>query len=81
MSSDAIYTVHVSKEVHGLATAVLATTSFLLVLHVLMAGQVSTGLAGSLFNHPFAETLAKVLIAVGFYFLIVRRVVQIQTSA
>jgi len=76
-SSDAIYTIKVSPEYRDFAQTLLATLSILLCLHVLLSGQRSTGLIGSVFNTPFSDTLAKVVVSIAFYYLVVRRLVVI----
>ena len=71
-----LYTVHVADEYRDFATALLATFSVLLVLHILLSGQRSTGLVGSMFNSPFSETLTKVVVAISFYYLVVKKIVR-----
>jgi hypothetical protein len=75
--SSAIYTVKVAPAYRDLAQALLATSVVLLTLHVLLSGQRSTGLIGSMFNSPFSETLAKVIVSIAFYYLVVRKLVTI----
>lgn len=75
--SSAIYTVHIANEYRDFAVALLATFVILLTLHVLLSGQHSTGLVGSMFNSPFSETLAKVIVSIAFYYLVVRKLIQI----
>lgn len=72
-----IYTIHISPDYRDLAKALLATSTILLTLHILLSGQRSTGLIGSVFNVPFSETLTKVIVAIAFYYLVVYRLVRI----
>ena len=72
-----IYTISVSPEYKDFANTLMAVTVILIVLHLLMAGQTSTGLIGSMFNEPFSDTFSKILISVAFYYLVFRKVVTI----
>jgi len=74
-----IYTIHVNPEYVDFANTLFATIVVLIVLHLLMAGQQSTGLIGSLFNTPFSDTFAKILVAIAFYYLVFRKIVKITT--
>ena len=77
MSDYSIYTIRVNPEYVDFANTLMATTVILIVLHLLMAGQNSTGLIGSLFNEPFSDTFTKILIAIAFYYLVFRKIVTI----
>ena len=72
-----IYTVHVAPVYREFANTLMGVTVILIVLHLLMAGQKSTGLIGSMFNSPFSDTFSKILISVAFYYLVFRKVVTI----
>jgi hypothetical protein len=72
-----IYTLKVSPNYKDLARALLFVVSVLLMLHVLMAGQPQAGLTGFMFNGSFSETLAKVMVALAFYYLVVRKIIHI----
>lgn len=74
-----IYTIRVNPEYVDFTNTLLATTVFLIVLHLLMAGQRSTGLIGSFFNEPFSDTFAKILVAITFYYLVFRKIVKISS--
>ena len=73
-----IYTINVLPEYVELANILMAVTVILIVLHLLMAGQKSTGLIGSIFNAPFSDTLAKILISIAFYYLVFRKLITIK---
>lgn len=72
-----IYEIRVNPEYVDFANTLLATTVILIMLHLLMAGQRSTGLIGSLFNTPFSDTFAKILVAIAFYYLVFRKIIKI----
>jgi hypothetical protein len=76
-SEYSIYTVRINPEYKDFANTLMAVMVILLVLHLLMAGQKSTGLIGSLFNSPFSETFSKILIAISFYYLVFRKMVTV----
>lgn len=77
MESSSIYTIKISSEYRDLARSLLASLSILLFLHVLLSGQKSTGLVGSMFNSPFSDTLSKVFVSIAFYYLVIKRLVNI----
>ena len=72
-----IYTIHIVPEYREFARTLLAVTVILIALHLLMSGQRSTGLIGSMFNSPFSDTFSKILISVAFYYLVFRKIVNI----
>ena len=72
-----IYTIKVNPEYREFITTMLAVISIIIFLHLLMSGQKSTGLIGSMFNSPFSDTFSKILISVAFYYLVFRKVVMI----
>lgn len=72
-----IYTIKVAPVYKEFANTLLAVTVILIVLHLLLAGQRSTGLIGSMFNSPFSDTFSKILISVAFYYLVFRKIVTI----
>jgi hypothetical protein len=72
-----IYTIKINHEYKDFANTLMAVTVILIVLHLLMAGQKSTGLIGSLFNSPFSETFSKIMIAIAFYYLVFRKIVTV----
>jgi hypothetical protein len=76
--SSAIYTIHIASEYKDFAQALIATLSIMLMLHVLLSGQKSTGLIGSMFNSPFSDTLAKVIVSIAFYYLVVKKILIIK---
>jgi len=76
--SYSIYTIKVAPEYRDFARALKATVVILLCLHVLMTGQSSTGLVGAVFNSPFSETLAKVMLSIAFFYLVVRKIAMIE---
>ena len=72
-----IYTISVFPEYKEFAKTLFAVTVILITLHLLMSGQKSTGLIGSMFNSPFSDTFSKILISVAFYYLVFRKIVTI----
>jgi hypothetical protein len=78
MSLSAIYTIHVPEEYRDMIQNVFLVMIILLPLHLLMANQKAIGIAGGLFHPAFSETLAKVLVVVAFYHLVVKRLIRIE---
>jgi hypothetical protein len=72
-----IYTIKINPEYKDFANTLMAVTVILIVLHLLMTGQKSTGLIGSLFNSPFSDTFSKILISIAFYYLVFRKMVTV----
>ena len=70
-----IYTICVVPEYKDFARTLLAATVILITLHLLMSGQKSTGLIGSMFNSPFSDTFSKILISIAFYYLVFKKIV------
>ena len=70
-----IYTIFVVPEYKDFARTLLAATVILITLHLLMSGQKSTGLIGSMFNSPFSDTFSKILISIAFYYLVFKKIV------
>jgi hypothetical protein len=72
-----IYTIKINNEYKDFANTLMAVTVILIVLHLLMAGQKSTGLIGSLFNSPFSDTFSKIMISIAFYYLVFKKIVTV----
>ena len=72
-----IYTIRINPEYKDFANTLMVVTVILIVLHLLMTGQKSTGLIGSLFNSPFSDTFSKILISIAFYYLVFRKMVTV----
>ena len=72
-----IYTIYVSPEYKEFTNTLTAVTVIIIMLHLLMTGQRSTGLIGSMFNSPFSDTFSKILISIAFYYLVFRKIVTI----
>ena len=78
MNNDySIYTIIINPEYKDFANTTMIVTVILIVLHLLMANQKSIGLVGNLFNSPFSETFSKILIAIAFYYLVFKKLVEI----
>lgn len=74
---NSIFTIHVAEQYREFSRTLFAVLIILLVFHVLMSGQNSTGLIGGLFNRPFSETLSKILVAIAFYYLVSCKIIRI----
>jgi hypothetical protein len=72
-----IYTIRINPEYKDFANTLMTVAIILIVLHLLMTGQKSTGLIGSLFNSPFSETFSKIFISISFYYLVFRKMVTV----
>ena len=72
-----IYTIKVIPEYKDFAKTLLAVIVILITLHLLMSGQKSTGLIGSMFNSPFSDTFSKILVSIAFYYLVFRKIINI----
>lgn len=70
-----IYTVKIAPQYRDFARSLLFAISVVLMLHILMAGQSDAGFLGNMFNGSFSETLAKVMVSLAFYYLVVRKVI------
>ena len=70
-----IYIIKINPEYKDFANTLMFVSVILIVLHLLMTGQKSTGLIGSLFNSPFSDTFSKIIISISFYYLVFRKIV------
>jgi hypothetical protein len=76
-NNDSIYTIYVSHEYKEFANALLAVSVISIVLHLLIANQTSIGIIGGLFNSPFTDTFAKLLVSIAFYYLVFKKLVAV----
>ena len=74
----AIYTIQVGDEYRTLIQNLFLALVILIPLHLLMADQKAIGIAGGMFHPAFSETLAKLLLVIAFYHLVVKRLVSIE---
>ena len=75
---DSIYTIYVNPEYVEFTNCILAVMAIFIVFHLLMAGQKSIGLIGSIFNLTFSETFSKLLVSITFYYLVFRKFISIK---
>ena len=73
--NNSIYTVSILPEYKEFASSLLAISSILIVLHLLMSNQKSVGFIGKVFNSPFSDTFMKILVSISFYYLVVKKLV------
>jgi hypothetical protein len=73
--NNSIYTIHVSPEYKEFTNTLLAVSVISIILHLLMANQTSIGIIGGVFNSPFSDTFAKLLVSIAFYYLVFRKLV------
>ena len=75
--NNSIYTIYVSPEYKEFANALLAVSIISIMLHLLMANQTSIGIIGGVFNSPFSDTFAKLLVSIAFYYLVFKKLVSV----
>jgi|LakMenEpi03Aug12_release.lakeMendotaPanAssembly.Ray.scaffolds.fasta_scaffold604619_2 hypothetical protein len=73
--NNSIYTIYVSPEYKEFTNTLLAVSVITIILHLLMANQTSIGIIGGVFNSPFSDTFAKLLVSIAFYYLVFRKLV------
>ena len=72
---DTIYTIKIAPQYRDFARSLLFAVSVILMLHILMAGQNDIGFLGNMFNGSFSETLAKIMVSLAFFYLVVRKII------